>query len=235
MRIEKIIRKLKKDPGYKWESNYSFRDLAIVVSRRAIQVLRGVFLMPFLKQSGGMLFIGHRVKISHAYQLSTGKNTIIEDNVYINALSEKGIIMGSNVSIARDCIIICTGVIAQKGKGITIGDGTGINARAYLSGQGGIEIGRNVIFGPEVKIFSENHNYADHELAIKAQGVTRKGVIIGDNCWLGAGTTVLDGVTIGEGCVIAAGSVVTRSIPENSIAAGVPARIIKNRIPTANG
>ena len=235
MYIEKIISKLKKDPNYKWESNYSIRDLTIILSRRAMQVLRGIFLRPFLKQSDGMLFIGQRVKISHAYQLSTGKNTIIEDNVYINALSEQGIIIGNNVSIARDCILICTGVIAQKGTGITIGEGTGINARAYLSGQGGIEIGRNVIFGPEVKIFSENHNYADPEQTIKAQGVTRKGVKIGDNCWLGAGVTVLDGVTIGKGCVVAAGSVVTKSIPLNSIAAGVPAKIIKNRIPSANG
>lgn len=169
MYIEKIIRKLKKDPGYKWESNYSIRDLTIILSHRAMQVLRGIFLRPFLKQSDGMLFIGQRVKISHAYQLSTGKNTIIEDNVYINALSEQGIIIGNNVSVARDCILICTGVIAQKGTGITIGEGTGINARAYLSGQGGIEIGRNVIFGPEVKIFSENHNYADPEQTIKAQ------------------------------------------------------------------
>lgn len=235
MYIEKMIRKLKKDPDYKWESKYSFRDLTVITLSRAIQVLRGILLIPFLKQANGMLFIGRRVKINHAYQLSTGKNTIIEDNVYINALSEQGIVIGNNVSIARDCIIICTGIIAQKGKGITIGEGTGINARAYLSGQGGIEIGRNVIFGPEVKIFSENHNYNDPQQPIKAQGVTRKGVKIGDNCWLGAGVTVLDGVTIAQGCVIAAGSVVTRSIPENSIAAGVPAKIIKNRISSTNG
>lgn len=235
MRIEKMIRKLKNDPNYKWESNYSFRDLTIIMSHRAVQVIRGFFLLPFLKQSNGILFIGHRVKITHAYLFSTGKNVIIEDNVYINALSEQGIILGNNVSIARDCILICTGVIAQKGKGITIGEGTGINAKAYLAGQGGITIGSNVIFGPEVKIFSENHNYTDPQQPIKAQGVTRKGVKIGNNCWLGAGVTVLDGVTIGEGCVIAAGSIVTKSIPDNSIAAGIPARIIKPRNFSANG
>lgn len=230
MGIEKIIRKLKNDPDYKWESSYTGRDLAVVTLRRIIQATRGLLLRPFLKRSSGLLFIGTRVKVSHAYQLSAGKNMIIEDNVYINALSEQGIIVGDNVSIARNSILICTGVIAHKGVGITIGDGTGINARAYLSGQGGIQIGSEVIFGPDVKIFSENHNYADQHLTIKAQGVTRKGVIIGDNCWLGAGVTVLDGVTIGKGCVIAAGSVVNRSIPDNSIAAGIPAKIIKNRI-----
>lgn len=232
MRIEKIIRILKNDPNYKWESNYTFRDLSVVSVRRFFQVVRGCLLRPFLKKSHGLLFVGTGVKINHAYQLRLGKNMIIEDNVYINALSENGIHIGDNVSIARDSILICTGVIAHKGTGISIGSGTGINARAYLSGQGGIRIGKDVIFGPDVKIFSENHHYTDALLTIKDQGVSRKGVVIGDNCWLGAGVTVLDGVTIGNGCVIAAGSVVSKSIPENSIAAGVPARIIKDRIST---
>lgn len=230
MPIEKIIRILKKDPNYKWESHYTLRDLSTVSGRRFVQALRGLVQRPFLKKCAGILFIGSNTKISHAYQLSLGRNTIIEDNVYINALSEHGISIGDHVSIARDSILICTGVIAHKGTGITIGSGTGINARAYLSGQGGIQIGKDVIFGPEVKIFSENHNYADLNQTIKAQGVSRKGVIIGDNCWLGAGVTVLDGVTIGNGCVIAAGSVVSKSIPENSVAAGIPAKVIKTRI-----
>lgn len=230
MRIETIIRKLKNDPNYKWESKYSVRDLSVITIRRGIQAVRGLFLRPFLKKHSGLLFIGSRVTVKHAYQLSTGKNTILEDDVSINALSENGITIGDNVSIARDSILFCTGVIAQKGKGITIGNGTGISARAYFSGQGGIEIGNDVIFGPEVKIFSENHNYADAALTIKAQGVTRKGVTIGNNCWIGGGVSILDGVTIGNGCVIAAGSVVNRSIPENSIAGGIPAKVIKNRI-----
>lgn len=173
--------------------------------------------------------MGTRVKVRHGYQLSAGKNLILDDNVSINALSVNGITLGDHVSIARDSILFCTGVIAQKGSGITIGDRTGIGARAFLAGQGGIAIGNDVITGPNIQIFSENHNFSNLELTIKEQGVTKQAVVIGNNCWLGGSITILAGVTIGDGCIIAAGSVVTKSVPANSIVAGVPAKVVKSR------
>ncbi len=176
-----------------------------------------------------MIFVGSNVKVRHGYQFSAGKNLILEDNVSINALSSMGIILGDDVSIARDSILFCTGIVAQKGTGITIGSRTGISARAYLAGQGGIYIGNDVIMGPNVQIFSENHNFSNLGLTIKEQGVTKNAVFIGNNCWIGAGATILAGVTIGDGCVIAAGSVVTKTLPANSIVAGVPAKAIKSR------
>jgi acetyltransferase-like isoleucine patch superfamily enzyme len=229
MIIEKIIRKLKDDPTYKWDGAYSTRSLFNVSMHRSFQMIRGLFLMPFLKSSAGLLFIGSHVKIRHGYQLTAGKNLILEDNVIINALSANGIKLGDHVSIARDSILFCTGVIAHKGAGITIGSRTGISARAYLAGQGGITIGEDVIMGPNVQIFSENHNFSDLSQTIKAQGVTKQAVIIGNNCWIGAGVIILCGTTIGDGCVIAAGSVVNKSMPANSIVAGVPAKVIKSR------
>lgn len=227
--LEKIIRTLKNDPNYKWEAAHSSRDLLTVGVTRTTQVLRGLLLKPFLKRSNGLLFIGSHVKVKHAYQVSAGKNLILEDNVSVNALSTDGIIFGNNVSIARDSILFCTGIISQKGKGIIIGDRTGISARAYFAGQGGITIGNDVIMGPNVQIFSENHQFGDDTLTIREQGVDKRPVFIGNNCWIGGGTTILAGVIIGDGCVIAAGSVVTKSIPANAIVAGVPAKIIKNR------
>lgn len=227
--IEKLIKILKNDPNYKWESSYSARDLFVVSMGRALQIIRGLFLKPFLKKSSGLLFIGKNVKVRHGYQLVAGKNLILEDNVNINALSANGIKLGDHVSIARDSILLCTGIISIKGIGITIGDRTGINARAYLAGQGGITIGDDVIMGPNVYIFSENHNFSNLQVKIKDQGFTKQPVIIGNNCWLGAGVTILAGVNIGDGCVIAAGSIVTKSFPSNSVIAGVPAKAIKSR------
>lgn len=230
MIIEKLIRTLKGDPNYKWESPYSTRDLFSVSFHRFVQVVRGLFLKPFLKKSSGLIFIGSKVKVRHAYQLTAGKNLILEDGVSINALSEQGIILGDHVSIARNSILFCTGIIAQKGTGITIGDRTGISARAYFAGQGGITIGNDVIMGPNVQVFSENHAFADPNLTIKEQGVVKDPVVIGNNCWIGGGATILAGVHIGDGCVIAAGSVVTKSVAANSIVAGVPAKVIKSRV-----
>jgi acetyltransferase-like isoleucine patch superfamily enzyme len=229
MIIEKLIKTLKNDPNYKWESPHSTHDLVCISWGRAIQLIRGLFLKPFLKRSSGLLFVGRRVKIKHRYKIIAGKNLILEDNVSINALSENGITLGDHVSIARDSILFCTGVIANRGTGITIGDRTGISAKAYLAGQGGITIGDDVIMGPNVQIFSENHEFSDINLTIKEQGVIKQAVIIGNNCWLGGGVTILAGVTIGDGCVVAAGSVVTKSFPPNSVIAGIPAKLVKNR------
>lgn len=227
--IEKLIRTLKKDPNYKWESPHSTRDLLSISWVRVWQLARGMMLKPFLKKSSGFLFVGRRVKVRHGYKITAGKNLILEDNVSLNALSEDGIIFGDNVSIARDSILFCTGVVAYRGKGIIIGHRTGMSARAYLAGQGGITIGADVIMGPNVQIFSENHLFADLTLTIKEQGVAKQAVSIGNNCWIGAGSTILAGVTIGDGCVVAAGSVVNRSFPANSVIGGIPAKLLKTR------
>ncbi|WPU95816.1 acyltransferase [Mucilaginibacter sabulilitoris] len=229
MIIEKLIRRLKNDPNYRWDTKYSARDLFIISFDRALQILRGFWLKLFLKRSRGFVFIGKNVKVRHGYLLSAGKNLILEDNVSINALSAEGITLGDHVSIARDSILFATGVIAHKGKGIYIGDRTGISARAYFAGQGGIQIGKDVIMGPNVQIFSENHNFSDLHQTIKEQGITKVPVIIGNDCWIGAGVTILAGVHIGDGCVIAASSVVSRSIPPNSIVAGIPAKVVRSR------
>jgi acetyltransferase-like isoleucine patch superfamily enzyme len=68
------------------------------------------------------------------------------------------------------------------------------------------------------------------DIPMKEQGVTQKGVVIEDDCWIAANSVILDGVRIGRGSVVAAGAVVSRDVPPFSIVAGVPARVIKNRI-----
>ena len=124
------------------------------------------------------------------------------------------------------------GVVARPGRGITVGDRTGIGDHCFFWGQGGIEIGSDVIFGPDVQIFSENHRFDDPTIPISRQGEDRRPVVIGNDCWIGGRVTILAGVHIGGGCVIGAGSLVTKDIPPNSVAVGAPARVVRQR--TAN-
>lgn len=230
--IEKFIARLKNDPSYKLDASYTGRQLVYIVYYRFFQICRGVFLKLTIS-APGIIFCGRRVVIQHGYQFMAGKNLILEEGVHINALSEIGIIAGNNVTIAKYAILTCTGVIANKGTGIRIGNNSAVGAQSFLGGQGGITIGNDVIMGPHVKIFSENHKYNHPDIVIRKQGESRKGVVIGDNCWVGAGVTILAGVTISNGCIVAAGSVVTKSIPENSMVAGIPAKVIKSRVNNA--
>ncbi len=97
-----------------------------------------------------------------------------------------------------------------------------------------VTIGDYCNFGPNVTIVTPMHPMRGDERrgVVGSDGVERflcyaRPVVIGDDCWFGANVVVCPGVTIGEGCVIGAGSVVTRDIPPNSFAAGVPARVIR--------
>lgn len=98
----------------------------------------------------------------------------------------------------------------------------------WASPKSRIFIGKWSGLGPHTKIFSSNHEFAPGK-PYHTQPWREADVIIGEDCWIGAGTIIVAGVTIGDRCVVAAGSVVTKSIPPDSIAAGVPARVIKTR------
>src|SRR5690606_14434603 len=97
----------------------------------------------------------------------------------------------------------------------------------HFGAPGGIEIGNDVIMGSYVSFHSENHNFSDTTMLIREQGVTSKGIKIGNNVWVGAKVTFLDGCVIGNHCVVAAGAVVNGIFPDNCVIGGVPAKIIK--------
>ena len=120
-------------------------------------------------------------------------------------------------------------VIIEAPQKITIGNNVQINARCWISGGGGLNIGSDVLIGPHVIIHSANHNFNDINQSIYKQGHTLKTVTIGDDVWVGAGVIILPGVTIDKGCIIGAGSIVTKNTEPFSIYVGNPARKIKDR------
>ncbi|WP_158712728.1 acyltransferase [Parabacteroides pacaensis] len=115
----------------------------------------------------------------------------------------------------------------EEPKKIEIGNNVGISIRSFISGGGGVSIGDNVLIGPNVNIFSANHNYKAPNIPINKQGHTLKKVIIKNNVWIGSNSIILPGVTIHENVVIGAGSVVSKDCESNSLYAGNPAKLIK--------
>ena len=111
---------------------------------------------------------------------------------------------------------------------IRIGEGCFLNRNTMLAAQGRIEIGDHTMFANGCFVGDAAHRFDDPDQPITHQGFTTKGpVLIGSNCWFGVNCVVTSGVEIGDRCVVGANSVITDDIPAGSIAAGAPAKVIK--------
>jgi acetyltransferase-like isoleucine patch superfamily enzyme len=140
--------------------------------------------------------------------ISIGDDTLIGPGVALSA----GMVPG------QECI---SNVVVSIGDRCLIGRGSGI------VGHFSIEIGNDVWTGHHVYITDQNHGYEDVTRPISQQSQPERPVVIGDGSWLGHGAVVLPGVTIGKHVVIGANSVVTKDIPDFSVAVGSPARVIR--------
>ena len=117
-----------------------------------------------------------------------------------------------------------------RGGEIFIDENTFLNTQVILNADvgGKIFISKNCIIGPRVIFRTANHNFENISKSKKEQGHTYKEIHVGKNVWIGANVTVLPGVTIGDNSVIGAGAVVTKNVPKNCLAVGVPAVVKKN-------
>jgi acetyltransferase-like isoleucine patch superfamily enzyme len=109
------------------------------------------------------------------------------------------------------------------GKNISIGKHVFINSGCHFQDQGGITIGDGALIGHNVVLATLNHDFALE----KRSTIHSAPIVIGRNVWIGASATLVPGVTVGDNAVIAAGAVVTKDVPANTIAGGVPAKVIK--------
>lgn len=197
---------------------------------RRQELLRGRWLRQRGVSAGQRFGVGPNLRILYPECLVVGDDVTIEGPGYLHCLSQRGVRIGSHTSIARNLWLHCGGTAEEHAHGFfEIGDHSFIGPNAVMGAGGGISIGNDVLFGPDVIVSSENHNIDDPRLLIREQGVNRKGVIIEDGCWIGSRAVILDGVRLSAGAVVAAGAVVTRGVPPGAIVAGVPARIIRFR------
>jgi len=108
---------------------------------------------------------------------------------------------------------------------VVIGDYTRIGIHNTIIGP--VCIGNHVNLAQGITVTALNHNFEDKTKRIDEQGISTNPVVIGDDVWIGANAVILPGVTIGKHCVVAAGAVVTKDVPDYSLVAGVPAKVIR--------
>lgn len=188
--------------------------------------------------------IAKGVTFYRMHNIELGDNVSISPGSIVTSADDGGkIILNHDVSL-RAVQIICSGnqgeVVLDNGVSldrgvdinscesgkIKIGQATFIGPYGCIAGPGSVDIGEYCMIASHCGIYANQHIFSDRTRPIMLQGVTTKGIVIENDCWLGTGVRVLDGVRIGQGSVIGAGAVVTKDIPPYSIAVGVPAKVI---------
>lgn len=223
--IEWIVKK-QKNPNFRFDQNISLFMLVGLITRQTMSRVRAKKLI-FRGRNFRGLQLGRRVCFSNLKKIRLDCGVRLGDSVYLDGLGLGNLNIGANSSVGSYSRIIVSTSYNNLGRHINIGCNVAIAEFSYLGGAGGLDIGDDVIAGQFLSIHPENHIFLTVSEPIRLQGVSREGVKIGSNVWIGSKVTILDGVSIGNDCVIAAGAVLTRgNYASRSIIAGVPAKII---------
>ncbi|MCZ7591000.1 MAG: acyltransferase [Kiritimatiellae bacterium] len=171
------------------------------------------------------MVFGTGVSLRHPHKIRLGDNVVVDDHCVLDAKgqSNEGITVGSGVFIGRNSILSC------KNGDIILGDGANIGFNCEVFSGAKVEIGARVMLAAYTYVIGGGHAYDRIDVSPLEQARTAVGVTIGEGAWLGAGVKVLDGTSVGARSIVGAGAVVTRDIPANSIAAGIPAEVIRSR------
>lgn len=163
-------------------------------------------------------------------RVELGEGVLLQPGAQLLCTGMPPYLQGSGrIVIGKESIVRENAFLQTYGGSIVIGADCTINPFCVLQGNGGITIGDSVLIAAHVQIFSANHVFDKPDARIRTQGERAAAVTIGNDVWLGAGAIILAGVTIGDGAVVAAGSVVNADVPPFTVAAGVPARVVKQR------
>jgi acetyltransferase-like isoleucine patch superfamily enzyme len=192
-------------------------------------VARKIFYPMMIPECGRGIVWGKNMVIRYPQKIRIGEKSIFDDGCVLDAKGQTN----AGIAIGKFCMLGRHTLLGCKNSDIVIGDHTGISPHCIINAvdTSPVQVGQNVVIGPMVYLAGGGDYHFDRtDIPISEQGMDLKGGIrIGDNCWIGANTVILDGVTIGHDVIIGAGSVVVKDLPPQAIALGNPAKIIKLR------
>lgn len=153
--------------------------------------------------------------------ISIGRGVRVKRSTEWKLFPGSHLISGKNLIIGKD-----TTINVARGGYLLIGDNVGVGNRCQIVCHNRIQIGEGTILAPNVLIYDHNHLF-DAKHGVYQRDFSIGEVIIGKNCWIGAGAIILKDVHIGDHSVVGAGSVVTKDVPAYSIVMGIPAKVTK--------
>lgn len=176
-------------------------------------MIRGVFYRAVILAAGGRCGPGLRV----------------EGGLILRHGAHKGILIGRDVYLGVGTVIDCpsTGTVV-------IGNGVTLTHGVFISAAQSVSIGNDALIGEYVSIRDADHKMELSTVPIRHQPMVARGCVIEGDVWIGRGAAILSGAKLGEGCVIGANAVVKGDIPGQSIAVGIPARVVSHRRPPSD-
>lgn len=189
-------------------------------------VLRQIFYPYLFRGFGKGVAIGRNVAIRNPQRISLGRGVIIEENCTMDAKGNEGqgIIIDDHVFVGKGSILSTTDGTVE------ICEGANIGSNCRIGTVGHTKVGKKALLAAYCYLVGAGHEHDDLETPILDQPNTSEGgVTIGDGCWLGARTTVMDGISIGNDAMIGAHSLVTKHVEAFAIAVGTPAKTIRSR------
>ena len=195
--------------------------LVEVHARLYVQYLRLMF-----RHIGKHAVIYPPIYFKYPHKIVIGDDCIIRRGVTLNGRTNRdvGIALGTGVAIRENSYVDAYGGC------IELSDYCSVGHQCIIGGHGGLHVGKYTIIGGMTYIIPSNHIIDSLRLPFALQGERSRGIVIGSNVWIAAGCRILDGIRIGDNSVIGAGAVVTKSLPGNVVAFGVPATVRRPRI-----
>jgi galactoside O-acetyltransferase len=198
-------------------------------------LLRKIFWPRLFRSCGKGIVVGANVILRHPNRIEIGERVVISDGCILDARNDQ---VECAIALGDDNILSNGVMLSCKDGTMKIGARTGLGVQTIIHAVNGcsVSIGVDVMIGPKCYIAGGgNYNTDRTDMPISQQGLKDEaGVVLENDIWLGANVTVLPGVTMGTGSIAGAGAVVTKSVGDRRVCAGVPARVIRVRGETAS-